>query len=104
MAPNTPTHCLSFSAPVGRRRKRGRRQLGGEKGVVSAQVVWPLIGLVCEGLVDRWLEATHVLHWEVVWVTGLKVLIEDCEDLRVEHLEPSDAINHTLQLLGEREV
>lgn len=101
VAPKIPAHCLS-SAPGGRGRKR--RQVRGGKGTVSAQVVWPLVSLVREGLVNGRLEAPHVLHREVVWVTGLEVLVEDCKDLRVEHLEPSDAVNHSLQLLGERKV
>lgn len=77
---------------------------GRGRGVVSAQVVRSLVGLVCEGLVNGWLEATHMLQREDVWVTGLKVLVEDCKDLRIEHLEPSDAVDHPLQLLGEKEV
>lgn len=67
-------------------------------------MVWPLVGLVCKGLVDGRLEATHMLHRKVVWVTCLKVLVKDSKELRVEHLESSDAVNHPLQLLGsERE-
>ena len=52
---------------------------------------------------DGRLEASHVFHREVVWVAGLQVLVEDSKDLRVEHLEPSDAVHHPFQLLDDKE-
>lgn len=40
-----------------------------------AQVVRSLVCLVSQALVDRWLEASHVFHWEVIRVTRLQVFV-----------------------------
>lgn len=57
-----------------------------------------------EGLVDRRLEASHVLHWHVLPVAGLQVLVQDGKDLVVEDLEFADSVHHLLQRLeGKRE-
>lgn len=66
--------------------------------VALAQVVWSLVCLVSQALVDRWLEASHVFYWEVVRVTCLQIFVQNSKDLRIQHLEPSDAITHPLQL------
>lgn len=71
--------------------------------VALAQVVWSLVCLVSQALVDRWLEASHVFYWEVVRVTCLQIFVQNSKDLRVQHLEPSDAIAHPLQLLNGKE-
>lgn len=52
-----------------------------------------------EGLVDRRLEASHVLHWHVLPVAGLQVLVQDGKDLVVEDLEFTDSVHHLLQWL-----
>lgn len=57
-----------------------------------------------EGLVDRGLEASHVLHWHVLPIAGLHVLVQDGKDLVVEDLEFTDSVHHLLQRLqGKRE-
>lgn len=51
-------------------------------------------------LVNGGLEAAHVFYRHVtVCVAGFQVFVENRKDLRVEHLESSNPIYHSLQVL-----
>lgn len=56
-----------------------------------------------EGLVDGWLEASDVLHWQVLPISRLQVLVQDGKDLIVEDLELADSVHHLLQRLKGNE-
>lgn len=52
-----------------------------------------------DGLVNWGLEATNVLNWKIVRVTGLQVFVQNGKDLAVQNLESPDAVHHSLQWL-----
>jgi len=50
--------------------------------------------------VDWGLEAAHMLNWHVLSfaVARFQIFVQRGENLAVENLEPSDAVDHPLQL------
>ena len=74
-------------------------------GPVVASAPSPSLLLAGQGLVYGRLEAPDVLDGQRVCLRGRArpdELVQGGEDLRVEHLEATDAVHHALQLL-ERE-
>jgi len=64
-------------------------------------------GLLCasQGLMNGRLEATNVLNWGIFRFCRRarpQVLVQRCEDLRVQHLKAPNAIDHPLELLRKR--
>ena len=58
------------------------------------------MALVCQRLVNRRLEAPHVLHGHVLRLGRARpqVLVQRRENLRIEHLKTANSIDHALQL------
>lgn len=54
-----------------------------------------------QGLVDRGLEAAHVLHGRALSIARLQVLVQHGDDLVIKNLELADSLHHLLQRLPQ---
>merc|ERR1719209_265571 len=73
--------------------------LGSSSPVSRLSACCPIVRL-CQALVDWRLEAPHMLNRHVLSlaVACLQIFVQRGKNLAVENLEPSDAVNHALQL------
>ena len=69
--------------------------------ILNSVLTGRVVTLVGQRLMDGWLEATHVLNRHALRIRAARsqIFAERGKNLRVQHLEPTDSIHHSFQLL-----